>query len=481
MKQISHKIKSGLAWSFINQVVGQVIFIAFNIYLSRLLGPAAFGLIGMVTIFSGFASYFIDGGFGAAVIQKANITNSQMSTVFWVNIVMGILLFISFFTCAPLIAVFYKQPELVLLTRVIAVTFLISAVSVVQNSILLKQMNFKRKTVINWSSLLISYTTALVMAHMHAGYWAIVAYLLLNAFITALLTWLTSAWRPTFHFSISEFKEIAPFGLSVLGDSSINYWSRNADNFLIGKYLGSIDLGIYTRAYSIMMLPMKNISSVISSVMFPVFSSIQQNIALIQQYYLVTVKYVALICFPLMVGLSLLSYEFTLIFFGAKWLAMANVLQWLCVLAALQSILSLNGIIYKSLGKAKTAFIVSVIVSVVLIISFIIGIWLNRLQGLVAGYFIASLLVMAPVYATALKLIKLTLLDIVKQLKGPLSGVIIMAVVVLLFKKYITLPVTLNFFLLQVGVSILLYLLVVYLVDKKLLTGILKNFSKKTV
>src|SRR4051794_3940338 len=116
MSKISQKIKSGLVWAFINQVVGQVIFVVFNIYLSRLLGPQSFGIIGMITVFSGFAVYFVDAGFGSAIVQKADITTSELSTVFWSNLFIGILLYLIFFFAAPFIAQMYKEPSLVLYT-----------------------------------------------------------------------------------------------------------------------------------------------------------------------------------------------------------------------------------------------------------------------------------------------------------------------------------------------------------------------------
>lgn len=477
--QISKNIKSGLAWSFINQVTGQIIFIVFNICLTRLLTPEAFGLVGIVTVFSGFASYFVDAGFGAALIQKKEITHIQLCTIFWLNIAMGVFLVVLFYSMAPYIAAFYHQAALVVITRVIALTFLISAFGVVQNALMLRQMNFKRKTIINWVSLCLSYLVSVIMAYYGLGYWAIAAYLLLNAFTSCVLTWFTSNWRPSFQFSINEFRQVAPFGLSVLGDSSVNYWARNADNFLIGKYLGTVQLGIYSRAYAIMMLPMKNISSVISSVMFPAFSSIQNNVVLIKQYYMVTIKYVAFICFPLMVGLALLAKDFTIVFFGVKWIAMAAVLKWLCLLAALQSVLSLNGIIYKSLGKAKLAFTVTLVVSTVLVIAFIIGIYYKGLNGLVIAYFITSLSLMLPIYATALKLINTRLYEVLVHLRAPLAGTLLMALLLLVTKYFITVPVNAGFFFLQVILALAVYAAMVHLFDKKLIAGLLKQLNNK--
>jgi len=477
-QHINQKIKSGLAWSFINQLIGQLLFVGFNIYLSRILGPASFGLTGMVTIFSGFASYFVDAGLGTAVIQKADISNIQVSTVFWVNVFMGLLLFLLFFFGAPAIAVFYHHAQLILLTRVISFSFIISALCVVQNALVMKQMNFKRKTIINWAAIFIAYTVAIVMARLHMGYWAIAAYLLLNPLVSGILIWLSATWRPSMQFSFKEFKKIAPFGLNVLGDSSVNYWARNADNFLIGKFLSDVDLGIYSRAYSIMMLPMKNISSVITTVMFPAFSSIQNNVATVKQYYIATIRYVALLCFPLMVGLSLVASDFTYIFFGQKWMAMAGILKWLCLLAAVQSVMSLNNIIYRSLGQAKTAFRVSIAVSAVLVISFSLGIYFGGLNGLVIAYFVVSLLLMPIVYQTALRLINTTVLEVVVQLKAPLLGIMAMGLLMFVLKRNIDFARNLAGLGAQVVSCALIYALVIWVVDKRLFTSIASHIKK---
>ncbi len=478
MTKLRSQIKSGLLWSFINQGLGQVLFVVFNIYLSRLLGPFVFGTIGMVTIFSGFASLFIDAGFGAAIIQKLNISQKELSTIFWSNMLVGVILYFIFFFSAEFIASFYKEKSLVLLTRVMTLSFVISAVSIVHSSILLKQLDFKRKTMINWLSILVSYAIAFALAFLGYGIWAMAAYTLINPLLSSILMWNLSKWRPSLHFSTKEFKDLSRFGLNVLGDTTINYWSRNADNFLIGKYLGSFELGIYSRAYAIMMLPMRNISSVISNVMFPAFSTVQNDINVIKHYYIKTIKLVGLICFPLMIGLAALSYEFTSIFFGKEWLQMAEILRWLCILAAFQSILSLNGIIYKSLGRADIAFKVSIMVSCVIIPAYAVGIYLDGLKGLVLAYFVSSTLLMVPIYHTALKLINTSLFEIILCQKGILISVAVMAAVLILIKFIAPFNHTILGFLLQIFIGVSVYITGIFFFEKDLIKKLLFKIFK---
>lgn len=461
------KVKSSLFWSFTDQFITQFVFILFSIYLARILAPEIFGTIGLVTVFTNFAVFFIDMGFGTALIQKKELNKDYYSTVFWFNLMIGSLLYLLFFAAAPFIAAFYNLPELVLIIRVLCLTFIITSLTAVQSNILIKELNFKRKVILNWIAVVSGYAVAFYLTYLEYGVWAIVWMHLTTALVNSLLYWLTSVWRPDFVFHWTKIKELSGFGLSVLGDSTVNYWSRNYDNFIIGKVLGSSDLGIYARAYSLMMLPLKNITSVFSRVLFPAFSKIQNDIALIRLQYLKIIKIIAAITFPLMITMALVSKEFVLLFFGDTWSKMIPILSMLSILGAFQSLVSLNGLLYNSLGKANIAFRVSLVVNLVLIITFTIAVQYG-IYGLTLAYLIVGSLMAIPIYAIAIRLIGLSLPDVFMELKGIIFSVVIMAAGSYLV-NFLPMESLLILLFTKLLIGTIIYIAVLYLTDRKLI------------
>jgi O-antigen/teichoic acid export membrane protein len=459
------KVKSGLRWSFLNQLIIQVALIAFNIYLARILDPEVFGVVAMVTVFSNFAVFLVDAGFTTAIIQRQDTSHDHLSTVFWINIAIGAFLFLVFFLGSGPLSALYETPALQPVTQVTGLVFIFSSLGVVQNALLVKKLDFKTKSLINWVATLTAYVIGIILAMNGFGIWSIVVLNLAIVLINTALLWITSSWLPSFFFSWQRLKELSSVGSNVLGDTLVNYWSRNADNFLIGKYVGSEGLGIYSRAYTIMLLPIRNITAVLIRVLFPAFSTIQNDLAKIRSVYLKTIRYIAFITFPAMFGLAMLAPEFVVIFFGDQWLAMIPILQWLAVLGAFQSIISLNGVIYNSLGKANIAFRVSLVVNAVLIASFIIGLWIDGLMGLTIAYFIAGTILSVPVYYIAIRQIELKLVDAVKALTGPICAVLVMVTGIFLIKFFWTSHSNLPVFIVCVLAGAVLYVSTLFMVD----------------
>ncbi|MCG2611291.1 MOP flippase family protein [Flavobacterium sp. SM15] len=477
---LKNKVKKSLIWSFTDQFVNQFVFILFSIYLARILAPSVFGTVGLVTIFTNFAALFIDMGFGVALIQKKDASKDYYSTVFWFNVAAGSLLYLLFYFCAPLISSFYNQPDLVLIIRVLCIIFIISSLTSVQSNLLVKELNFKKKVIFNWIATFSGYGVAFYLTYLNYGVWAVVWMTLTTAMVNSFLYWVSSSWRPDLVFHWSKIKEMASFGLNVLGDTTINYWSRNYDNFIIGKVLGSTDLGIYARAYSLMMLPLKNITSVFSRVLFPAFSKIQNDIPLIRAQYLKIIKYIAAITFPLMIGVSVASKEFVLLVFGENWAKMIPLLSMLSILSAFQSLVSLNGLLYNSLGKANIAFKVSLWVNLVLIITFTIGVQFG-IFGLTLGYLIVGTIIAFPIYATAIKLIDLRLIDVYHQLKRIIAGVVVMAVL-MYSVNFLNIDSLLTSFLIKFILGSAVYLCMIFVFEKTLIREMIllvKSFVKK--
>ena len=473
---LKRKVHSSLIWTFSDQVVTQFVFVFFGIFLARILSPSAFGVVSMVVIFTNFASLFIDMGFGAALIQKKDADREHYSSVFWLNLAIGVFLYLVFFFLAPFISVFYHEPQITALVRVICLSFIINSLSSIHSNLLIRDLKFKQKVIINWISIIVGYSVAFYLAYTNYGVWAIVWMTLLSSLVNSVLYWFSASWYPTFCFNISKIKELSNFGLNVLGDTTINYWSRNFDNFLIARVLGSTDLGLYTKAYSLMLLPLRNISSVITKVMFPAFSKKQDDIQTIKLYYLKIIKYISLLTFPAMVGLSLVSKEFVLLFFGTNWSGMITVLTILSLVGTFQSVFSLNGMIYNSLGKANIAFRVSIIVNTVLIIAFLIGINFGII-GMAWSYLMASLLLFYPIYNSVIKLLNIKWMEVFDTTKGVILSTIIMTVIILFLNYFLSISLLFSF-IIKIFVGIVGYAFSLLVFEKVWITSLLQKGIK---
>jgi PST family polysaccharide transporter len=216
----------------------------------------------------------------------------------------------------------------------------------------------------------------------------------------------------------------------------INYWSRNADNLLIGKFVGEQSLGIYNRAYTLMLLPLNNISRVVARVMFPSFSQIKNNLSEIKRIYLKISETIAFITFPLMFGLAITADVFVPAIYGSNWNAMISILQVLSIVGAFQSLLSLCGSIYIAMGKAKMSFRLTLIYNISYVIGFVSGLILGGLQGLVYIYSILAVIGVIPhLYITG-RLIALPIKTFFKRLASVFIATTLMVVIVFLAKRY---------------------------------------------
>ena len=384
---------SGLRWTVLNQIITQAITFGLGLFLMTLLPPTSFGLLGMVTVFSGFLSVFKDFGLGSSLIQRKNISEIDINTVFWSTVGLGFVLTIILLVLSPFIASYYNEPSLLNITIVLSFLFIIQSFSSIQLSMLKKQMNFKLLFKIKVTATVLAGLTALILAYFDFGVWALVAQQLLNATLITILLFLLYEYKPKIKFDKSILKSHLNFSLPLVGRGSVNYWSRNADNFLIGKFLGAELLGIYTRSYSIMMLPVSRISGVISSVMFPSLSLIQDDHIRVNTIFLKITRTIAFITFPLMAILTIGAESFIKFLFDERWYEMIPVLQVLASVGALHSIGTLNGNIFMLKAKTKLDFKLTMFNSFLYVLGFIISSQYNLLT-LVYTYLFISIFLM---------------------------------------------------------------------------------------
>jgi PST family polysaccharide transporter len=404
--------------------------------LARLLSPDDFGLLGMVSVFTGFVYLLGELGFGAGIIQNEKIEQSHLSMVFWINIIFGLILAFLLYLSSESIAKFYNEAELISILRLISINIFIMPLGMVQNAIQVRLMNFKKLGIIELISILISGVIAVILTKMGFGVYSLVWQIISVNIINVSLLWITSDWRPKVEWDYRALKSIIKFSGNLLGFNIMNYWVRNGDNLLVGKFFGPIELGIYSRAYSLMLLPVTQITSVLSKVMFPSLSRLQNDIKKFKRIYFQTISLIAFITFPMMLGLFVVSFELVDVVLSPKWLPIVDFLKIFSIVGLIQSILSTVGWIYQGLGKTHIMFKWGLYSSFITILSFIIGITLGSSKYLAISYTIANFIFLFfPGFAIPLKLINSTVWELILNLKSIIFNSVIMFVFLIIIKN----------------------------------------------
>lgn len=332
MKEESLKKKTvnGVIWSFIDRFSTQGIQFVFSILVARLLMPSDYGVIAMLGIFLAVSQTFIDSGFGMALIQKANRTETDFSTVFYFNIVVAILFYILLWFISPYIASFYDIPMLKDVARVVALTLVFSALGGIQNAKLLIAISFKIRALISLISALSTGCVSLYMAYSGYGVWALVFQMIFSSLFNTILLWCFVRWVPKLVFSWQSFRQLFSFGSKLLVSALLDTIYNNVYTLVIGKVYSSSSLGLYSRASGLAQYPSSNITSVLQGVTFPVLCSIQNDEERLADAYKRFIRMSAFIVFPLMVGLASVADPFIRVVLTDKWEGAIYLLQIVC-------------------------------------------------------------------------------------------------------------------------------------------------------
>lgn len=437
MNSIRQRALSGLGWSGATRIFSQVLQFGISVILARLLSPRDFGLIAMVLVFTGFASSLSDMGLGASLVQQRTISDRHLNTVFWVNVAAGTLLAILFSLAAPLIARFYKEPLLRLLTAPIALNLLLSSLNVVQNALLDRSLNFRTKFWISSISLPVSGIGAIILAFAGAGVWSLVGQSIISAALSVAVMWRLSSWRPRLSFDLSTFRELMYFGGNLMGSSIVHYWGRNFDKLVIGRMLGGFGLGIYNLADNLMRIALANVTDITSAVMFPALSAMQDEIESVKRVYLRATRMIALLTFPMMIGLSVLAEPAILFVYGNKWQEAIRIVQVLCFSGLAQSIYFTGGWIFLSRGRTDIAFGWSIYTTLIRVVGVLIGArW--GIIGAAWAYVLGTyIFICYPTWSSAGRLVNLGFKDLLRNLAGPFYCAVLMGFLLWISDRWI--------------------------------------------
>ena len=353
MKSLKQKAITGVIWSSVERFSVQGIQFVFSLLIARILDPADYGLVAMLSIFLAVSQTFIDSGFNNALIRKADRTDTDYSTVFYFNIGISIVLYAILYISAPGIAKFYNQPQLVAITRVSMLALVASAIGSIQRTQITIRLDFRALANASLISTLCGGILGYIFARKGFGAWALVYYSLAISVGNTLLLWLMSPWHPEPKFSISSLKSMFNFGSKLLLSGLLDTLYKNLYQLVIGKKFRSADLGNYSRAQQIVTFPSSNISEILNRVTYPVLCTVSGDEEQLKSTFRSFLRMGAYVVFPLMLGLAAVSKPLVLLVLGKKWAEIIPLMRILCLSYLLNPVHVINLNILMVKGRSE--------------------------------------------------------------------------------------------------------------------------------
>jgi len=329
-------------WNLLENIGGATISLVVGVVLARLLVPADFGLIGMVTVFIAVSQVFIDSGFGSALIQKQNITKVDISTVFYFNLIVSIILALTLYFAASQIAQFYNQLILEDIIKVMSINLVIGGIGTVHRSLLQIELDFKSQFRIIFYGKLFSGAIGVFMAVNGFAVWSIVGYQIASQSWNSIAYWIVSKWRPGLVFSFSSIKILWNYGSKLMAASLIRMLSDNIYLLVIGKVFAVDILGYYTQAKLLKEMPVALINSSIGNVAFPVLSQIQYKNERFTEAVKRSLQTMSFLTLPMMATLLLLAEPLVRLLLTEKWLPSVPLFQIMCLIGMIYPIHLIN-------------------------------------------------------------------------------------------------------------------------------------------
>lgn len=409
------KAIKGVFWSAIERFSVQGIQFILSIIIARLVMPSEYGLIAMLTIFLAIAQCFIDSGFGNALIQKLNRTETDYATVFYFNIAVALVFYFILYILAPYIALFYKEPQLNAITKWVGLNIVLMSFSIVQRTKLTINLDFKAQAKASLSAVIISGAIAIYLAYHKYGVWSLVSQALINNFLNTLFLAIQTKWVPQIVFSKKSFKELFSFGSKLMLSGLLDTIYMNLYSLIIGRFYSPSNVGFYNRSSTIAQYPSSNIVSIISRAIYPIQCSEQNDIEKLSSSFHKYLRMECYIIFPLMIGLAVLSEAFINILLTEKWSPAAFLLSILSIAYMTYPIMSLNTQILKVKGRSdyflKAEIIKKAVAFIILFITLPFGV-----KILCLGLIIYNIMDIIIIIFYAKKVIKTSYFKQVKEL-----------------------------------------------------------------
>jgi len=377
------------------QAIRFVLQLAGTMVLARLLTPSDYGLIGMVMVVVSFAVMFKDAGLTMATIQRETISHEQISTLFWLNVLISVVLTLCVLIGSPVVAWFYGKPELTAITAALSLSFLISGLSIQHQALLRRHMKFGTLAAIEITSYFANLVVTILLALAGWRYWALVGGTLTTALSGTLLTWLFCPWIPGRMHTGTGVRDMLKFGGHLTGFNFVGYFSRNTDNILIGRFLGADALGLYAKAYQLFMLPIGQIVVPMTQVAVPVLSSLRNQPERYAKYYERLLDIMASLAMPMTAYCAIEADFLIRVLLGSRWQGVVPVFRILAVAGFIRAIAGTRGLVLLSCGFSRRYFYWGLLNAILCVGSFVVGLPFG-IEGVAASYTIANYLILLP-------------------------------------------------------------------------------------
>lgn len=370
--------------------------------LARILDPEAFGLIAMTAVITGFVGIFRDSGLSSATIQRREVTDAQLSGLFWINMLLGVLAAGATCALAPAVALFYGDPRLTGVTAALSVSFLFSGPTVQHKAMLRRRMRFRALAAAEITGLLSGNASAIILALAGAGYWSLIALPLGQAVGQLAAVVAADPWRPARPRRAEGLREMLGFGGDIILFRVVNYFSRSGDNLLIGWQLGAPALAFYDKAYRMLLLPVRQLNGPMGSVLLPVLSRLNEEPARFSRFFLRGLELLSGITLFVITGLAVFSEEVVRVWLGPGWEESAILFRLLAVAAAAGAVTNCSGWLMISMGRTARYRNVGVVTSILNFGGFALGLPFG-VEGVATAYSVTSALLFVPVWMWILK------------------------------------------------------------------------------
>jgi O-antigen/teichoic acid export membrane protein len=429
-QNMGHRVTRGLAWVGASQVTLQLTRFVVAIVIARLLTPGEYGLAAAALVFASLVLVFSDLAFGAALVQRKTISEDDRCTAFWLTVVSGVVFTVLGLLLASSVAALYGEPEVGPLMSALSFSFVLTAIGATQQSLLLREMNFRRLELMTMFGSLAGGAAAVVVAMLDQGAWAIIAQALVTAALSSALYWRASSWRPRFAFSQASLKDLWSFSGYLMGHRLLYYLHQNADRFLIGRYIGSAALGAYAVAYNVMLAPAARIGGPLQRVLAPAFSRMQDEPERIAEAWARVTRLIGAIAIPSLVTVVIVAPDFVPVVLGSQWEAAVPVIQIVAWVGILQALQSINVDILMARDRTRVLFGYAVFFCSAHVAAFIIGLhW--GITGVAAAYAISSTFVEPVLTVITARALGVSPLVPVRSIAGVVQAAAIMAAAVL--------------------------------------------------
>jgi O-antigen/teichoic acid export membrane protein len=427
MKDLKERaIRGGFA-----RVCAQSLYFALRIgalmVLARLLDPKDFGLVGMVTAFTSVLNLFRDFGLSTVTVQRVDISEEQISTLFWVNVLVGAILTVSLAVMAPVVARFYHEPRLYWVTIILATGFLINAAGVQHSALLQREIRFTALAVIQVVALVVSTALGIGAALLGYGYWSLVVLSLTLPMVSTVACWLATSWIPSRPRKGVGIRPMIHFGGSVTLISLIVYVAYNLDKVLLGRFWGAEALGIYGRSYQIINIPTDNLNSAVGEVAFAALSRLQGDPVRLRNYFLKGYSLVLALTVPITCIIAIFPHDLVMVILGVKWGAAAKILQLLAPTVLVFAVINPLGWLLFAIGMIKRSLKIALVLTPVVIAGYCLGLRYGP-NGVALGFSAAITLWALPHIAWGVHGTPISFGDIIKVMTKPLfSGIVAVA------------------------------------------------------